>query len=488
MKEIKNIIIITLIISLSLALSVQAEAPDFSREYFEELAEKNNKVPHIKTPDYQVLRLENGMTFYLAEDKSLPVVELRGYIEGGKIDEEKKNAGITDLMTELMLLKTENYNQQDLTRFKEINALSLNISASLDRMQLSGNSLKTHSDELLSLLTEVLRNPSFKGSHFNRKVREFKENYKQQFYKGSSLLDMHFFKNLYGDHPYAYNNNYNLILDFLDKAEPAALREFYNKSVNPEDIVIALSGDINVKQVKEKIKSNFADWENNKAETKRDYVWVDQDIHNKVIIVDKKDATQANVRMGYNFYRSKYPKRVPFMMGNRIFGGGSFNSRLMENLRSDKGYVYSVNASTRYNDYGGAYYINLSLAPQKALSGIEAVKDEIKKIKRAEEPFTKEELADNINLYNAVFPRKYKHKIDILDELIYQKEIYNETDDYINDFIAEYNGLKVEDVQEIFAEELYPDSIFTVIVGPKEKILPQFKDSNFEVEVVSSGR
>ena len=174
------------------------------------------------------------------------------------------------------------------------------------------------------------------------------------------------------------------------------------------------------------------------------------------------------------------------MMGNRIFGGGSFNSRLMENLRSDKGYVYGINAQTRYHDFGGAYYINLSLDPQKALLGMKAVKEEMKKIKNGTQPFKEEELFENINLYNAIFPKAYQHQIDVLNEIVYQKEYNNNSENYLNDFIKQYNGLEAFEVQSIFAEELYPDIIFTVIVGPAEKITPQFKESGIEIEVINN--
>lgn len=487
MRKLSRILGLTLIIfllTLVTLASAQAAKTDFNEEFFNKLADKVNEIPEIKTPAYEVLKLDNGMTFYLSQDKKLPIVEIRGYIEGGKVNENKENSGITSLMTELMVLKTENYQENELAEFKEINALTLDFGSSLDRINFTANSLKTHSDQLLRLLTEVLRKTDFKGKHFNRTVNEFKELYKQQFYNDSALLNMYFFKNLYGDHPYSYNYNYRLKLAALNDFSPQKLTDFYQKTINPQDIVVAISGDLDIAQMKKKLEQKFADWENNKGSQKPDYVWVDQDIHNKIIIVNKENATQANMRIGYNFYRSKYPKRIPFLMGNRIFGSGSFNSRLMEKLRSEKGYVYGVNAQTRYNDYGGAYYINLSLKPEKASAGVRAVRKEMEKIKNHTAEFTKEELFENINLYNTIFPRAYQEQINVLDKLVYEMEIYGEPESYINDFIAIYNGLDYQEVQKIFAEELYPEIIFTVIVGPKEEILPQFKDSGVEIEVI----
>lgn len=484
MIKLKKYFLITFILILLITSSVPVLAQEFSEEFFTELANAVNKVPEIENPDYERLKLKNGMTFYLAEDQSLPIFEIKAYIDGGKIDENKNNAGITSLMTEVMQLATENYNESELSRYKELNALSLNISAASDRLHLSGNSLNTESTELIELMAEVLIRPRFSGSHFERTVKEYQQLYRQQFYNDSALLNMYFFKNLYGEHPYGYNYDYDLILKFLNTADSAAVDGFYQKIVNPKDIVVAVSGDFDLAEIKEELKSNFADWENSERDLNREHVDVNTELHNKIIVVNKEDATQANMRMGYNFYSSKYHKRIPFLMGNRIFGGGSFNSRLMENLRSDKGYVYGINAQTNYNDYGGLYYINLSLAPDRALDGMKAVKNEIEKVKDYEQPFSEDELFENINLYNAVFPRAYKNQIEILDELVYQIELYGESEQYINNFIKQYNGLDVEEVQRIFAEELYPDILFTVIVGPKDKILPEFKEVGIEVEVI----
>jgi zinc protease len=485
-KKIKKIALYTLIILFLLTLNTAAQNQNFSPEFFRELADVVNEKPVIKVPDYQLLKLDNGLKFYLAQDKSLPIFEIRGYIDGGRINENKDNAGITTLMIEIMLLATENYSESEFSLFKEINALSLNLGTASDSISISGNSLNTESSELISLLAEVLQRPKFEGNHFERTVKESQQFYRQQFYNDSALLNMHFFKNIYGEHPYGYNYNYNLILDFLSQVDSTEIKEFYQKTINPEDIVIAISGDFEFEKIKKELRNSFLNWKNNKEDLSKNYVNINPELHQKIIVVNKADATQANMRMGYNFYSSKFPKRIPFMMGNRIFGSGSFNSRLMENLRSDKGYVYGINAQTSYNELGGSYFINLSLDPEKALAGMQAVKEEMLKIKNEAQPFKEKELFENINLYNAVFPKAYQHQIDVLDEIIYQKEFNNNSDDYLNNFIKQYNGLEAVEVQNIFAEELYPNILFTVIVGPAEKITSQFEDAGLEVEVINN--
>lgn len=484
MRKYRKKAVVLFLIVFILAAFNSAQAFEFKEELFLELAESVNEIPEINAPDYSILKLKNGLKVYLAEDHKLPLIEIRAYLEGGKIEENKDQAGISSLMAEIMNLETENYSENELARYKEINALSFNISADNDRFNISANALNTEADKLISLMAEVLQHPKFEGNHFKRTVNEYQQLYRQQFYNDSALLNMHFFKNLYGEHPYGYNNDFNLILDFLERVEAQDLQKFYQQTINPGDLIIAVSGDFEKTEIEELFKSQFADWKNNDFETEKGYVDVNPAVHNKILIVNKADATQAKMRIGHNFYSSRFPKRTAFLMGNRIFGSGGFNSRLMENLRSDKGYVYGVNAQTKYNDYGGAYFVNLSVKPERALDSLRAVKEEMRQIKNNENPITDEELFENINLYNAVFPKAYKEKIAVLDELMYQIEIRNKTEDYINNFIDQYNGLSATEVQQIFAEEIYPEIMMTVIVGPKNEIIPVFENAGIDFEVV----
>lgn len=480
----RNLTVLTIIIILLLSLSTAASA-EFSAEVFSELADSVNEVPYIDNPDYSKLNLDNGMTIYLAEDAELPVIELRAYIEGGISQEKKEQSSISSLMTELMNLGTKNYDEKEMTRYKELNALSFSIDSNFDNYRISGNALSTEKEELIKLTAEILKNPEFNRDYFARTVNENIQYYKQQFYRDDGLLDMHFFKNIYGEHPYGYQYNYNFVLDFLNNVRPEDLEKFNQDNINPDQLVMSLSGDFKIEEMQNILINYFAGWENNNAEINSNYVDVNQQNHGKIILVNKDDATQAKIRIGYNFYTDNFPKKIAFLMGNRIFGSGSFNSRLMENLRSEKGYVYGINSQTEYHKYGGVYYINLSVDPANSFNSIEAVKKEMNLIKSDSEPFTEKELFENVNLYNAIFPKAFKEDIDILDKIAYEIEIRGNSDQYINRFIEQYNGLEAEEVQKIFADDLYPEIIMSVIVGPGEKIAKVLEENDVDYEKIN---
>lgn len=170
-------------------------------------------------------------------------------------------------------------------------------------------------------------------------------------------------------------------------------------------------------------------------------------------------------------------------MANRVFGG-DFTSRLMENLRTGQGFVYGIYSSTSYNQQGGLYYVSTDVAPEYAYEIMEAVKREMLAIKEGEKAITEEELFENVNLYNAFFPKSYKTRISVLSELAYGIEVMGKGEDSINDFIKEYNELTAAEVQRVFAEHTYPDRFLTVIVGRKDDILPVFEEKGVGIELI----
>lgn len=482
MNKLKLILII-LVLQLIFVPSVLAEV-DFSQELFTELADSINGIPYIETPDYTRIELDNGMIVYLAEDNELPIVEIKGYIKGGRSQESQELAGISSIMVKLMNTGTKNYSEAELSRYKELNGLSFDLFSSNDRYSFSANSLSIDQKELISLIAEILINPEFEADYYYRIIQEYYQLVLQQYYNDSSLLDMFFTTNLYGDHPYSYSSNIGLVISALERMTPIDVEKFYQETIGPANMIIAISGDIELKEMEGLIKEKFGDWESKGVELKEAEVIVDEENYNKIILINKEDATHARMRMGYNFYDSRFEDRVPFMMANRIFGGGDFSSRLMDNLRTQRGYVYGIYSGITYNQLGGVYFISTDVDPGKAYETMEAIKEEMLAISEGKEEISEEELFMNVNLYNALFPKAYKNQLSVLSKLMFDIEFMDEDEDSINSFVKEYNELTASQVQEVFVEHTYPERFLTVIVARKDDILPVFQEQGIEVEVI----
>jgi len=473
---------------------------EYNKELFENLAVNKNKIPHIDIPDYKRIEFENGLIVYLVEDHQLPTVEIKGYINGGRRQEVKSLAGISSFMVEMMNTGTKHFNEKELANYKDINGIDFGFGVENDYLSFAGSALSTDTEEIISLMSEILQEPKFNANYFTRVKQELYRGLAQAKTQESNLLDMYFYKNIYKNHPYSFDDDIDLNIAALSNITPDSLQRFYDQNISPSNTIFAIVGDIDTKRMEKMLNKYFNQWgmiekdekqstEKSKyqeleVEIKTPAVEIDTENYGRVILVNKPDATQAKIKMGYNFFDNNFKDKVAFTMANSVYGGGDFESRLMDNLRTKKGFVYGISATDQYNQLGGAYYISTEVKPADTYQAIQEIKEEMISIKNGEKKIKEDELFKIINLYNAFFPKSYKSKLSVINRIIYNVELEGRDVDYINKVIKEYNQLSATKAQKVFTEYSYPQRFLTVIVGNKEKILPKFKEQGIDVEVV----
>ncbi|MGM0603410.1 MAG: M16 family metallopeptidase [Bacillota bacterium] len=481
-KKLFVILIITSVLMI-FSISISAEV-EFSQKLYHNLSENINPIPYLDIPDYKTAVLDNGIKVYLLEDHSLPYIDIKGYIKGGRILENEDNAGITDFMTVMMNTGTKNYGEKELNRFKELNAVDLNLFSSDHYISFSGNALTSEKDRLISLLKELLLKPDFEAEYRSRLLAEMERNIQQSKTNQDSLLEMYFYKNIYAGHPYSYAHDLDLLLKNLDYYTPENLKKYYDKTVRPNKTFMIVYGDFDSREMLEKIHKEFGSWENSSEYWKQPAVSTDRSDYGRIILINKEDATQAKLKIGYNLDISYLKDRMAFDLGNEIFAGGDITSRLSENLREEKGLVYTVFSKYVDKQAGGHYILNTSVKPEKVYLALESIKKEIEKITQGRDEITEEEIFEIVNRRNAFFPKSYSRKEDLLQSVVFNIEFKERDKNYINKYIQAYNILSAEDANKYFEKYINPGRFLTVIVGKKEDILPQFKENGISVEVV----
>jgi len=471
-------LIYILLILASISLSAETK---FTPELFKKLAENRNKIPVIKVPDYKKVVLKNGITFYIAESHDLPIVEVRGVIVGGRSQENRESAGITNVMTEIMTTGTKSMDEKSYSEFKGIHGLSYILRQRGDYIDVNANALSEDREELVKIVSDSLMNPNFGGEYVKRVISEKLQGLMQRKVEDDNIVQKFFYNEVYGDHPYSYAFDYNVQIAAVRTLTKESLESYYNSTIGPENTVIGIIGDFNIDAMEKLLRKSFGGWKRKNISLKE--VKVESLKKAKIIIVNKPDATQASIRMGYLSYNWDSPDRVAFKIADRIFGGGSFESRLMEEIRSKKGYAYSIASYNREYKYGGDYNIVTKVDPKNAVSAVEVIKDEMVKIRSGEKKISEKELRTKVNFYNGLFPSAFKDKVDILSSEIVDMEVRKRGSGYISKFVKEYNELTQARAQKVFTDNTFPEDFVIVVLGKKEILEPLFKEKGFEVEV-----
>ena len=475
-----------MILSLTLAFFIPSvmAGVEFSPKLFEDLAQSVNKVPEIKIPAYERFVMDNGLIIYLVEDHSLPIIEVTGFIKGGRAHETKDIAGISAFLTDMMTTGTQNRTEEALDQYKELYGLSFFMGVKRDYLTLGGNALVQDKGHLLDLMADILMNPKFDAPYYQRKLMELYQGLSMSRTQDPALVDMIFYRHLYGDHPYSYDTDIDLITAAAQNYTPARLMDYYRESVAPNMTIIAFSGDFSAKEMKREIEKAFGKWEKAPVTLPHQKSIAPKDEYGKIYIINKPDATQAKFKMGFDLFTHDYPEDMEFRIANMVYGSGAFECRLMDTLRVKKGYAYDARSTYNANKLGGEYVVTTEVKPESALDTYETIIGEMDKILDRAQPITKDELFKTVNFFNALMPKFYVEKINVIESVILSVEIWGESANRVNENIKRYNNMSAEMAQRVFEKNLDPDRFITVILGQKEKIVPQFEKAGIPVEVI----
>jgi zinc protease len=274
---------------------------------------------------------------------------------------------------------------------------------------------------------------------------------------------------LYGDnHPYGVT---------LGEASAKAikrddLKRFYSTYYRPNNAVLIVVGDADLKTLTPKLEAKFKDW---KAGEISAMTLPSAPVRDKaaIYVVDKPGAAQSVISIGQIGVARDNPDFFPLQVMNTILGGG-FTSRVNMNLREDKGYTYG--ARTGFAFRRGAGPFSASAGVQTAVTK-ESVMEFLKEIRgiRGEIPVTQAELEYNKQSLIRRFPASFETVDQIAGQLA-NSVVYNLPDNYFAEFISRVNAVTLEDVNRVANKYLTPDKLAIVVVGDRKTIEPGLKE------------
>ncbi|WP_164122705.1 MULTISPECIES: M16 family metallopeptidase [Sphingobacterium] len=210
---------------------------------------------------------------------------------------------------------------------------------SFDYTALSLYTIRKYADKVLPIVADILSNSTFPQAELDTYIRNNKQNLQIALQKNDVVARRLFYKNLFGD------NQYGAVatVEDYDSIKRAQLLDLFQKQIQPKNCTLLIAGKID-NDLRELVNSLFGEnWEGKQPATHGAILLTDY-ASSKLLIETKDDALQSAVRMGtYTIGRnhSDFPA-VQFV--NTLLGG-FFGSRLMRNIREEKGYTYSIGSA-----------------------------------------------------------------------------------------------------------------------------------------------
>jgi zinc protease len=301
------------------------------------------KAPTINIKDSEVFQTSNGITVVLSENHKLPRVSF-DLVMGATPMQEGSKAGLNSIMGQLVLSGTTNRSKDVLDA--EVDYMGATLNADGNSLYLS--CLTKHLDKGLTIMQDVIMNPSFPQSEFDRIKKQAESGLLSAKASPDEMAANAEKKANFPSHPYG---------DVMNEASLAAITredvlKNFQEMFTPQGAYLVIVGDINRAQAQQLAEKYFSGWKGYPV-YKTDLGAGKVNKGNRVIFVNKPGAVQSVISVSFPVPMKPGDKnQLALTVLNGILGGNGFGTRLMQNLREDKAYTYGAYSDLQVTRYG----------------------------------------------------------------------------------------------------------------------------------------
>ncbi len=326
--------------------------------------------------------LGNGMALFMINAGTEDIARIEFVARAGMARESiPLLAGTTNMM---LTEGTQHYTAEKLNDTLDFYGIFQNLSADRDSAGLNMLFMNRHIEKALELAGEILFNPVFPEKELKLLMKKRLAGYRISREKVQNIASDRFFESVFGNnHPYGRH----IDEDHFEAVTPAMLKEFHSAFYTPGNIAAIISGKIhdNTVQLFEKHLGGFVNHQ--QAGDYPGYSIIGSDT--KKAHIEKAGAVQTAIRIGSATINKRHPDYPGLKILNTILGG-YFGSRLMKNIREDKGYTYGIHSSVNSLDQSGYKVISTETGKQYGRMAVDEIYREISLLQ--EEPVSNEEL------------------------------------------------------------------------------------------------
>ncbi len=447
------------VIALALSLLPLAQAQKVDRSKPPQLGTP----PSLTLPQMQKATLSNGIRVVVMEKHGVPLVQINLMLRAGASLEPQDKVGLASLTA--AMLREGAGDKSSLELADAIDYLGASISTSADHQSLWAflHTSLSKFDQAFSLFADIVLRPTFPANELERLRKERLTSLVQRYDQPTAVAAVASSQFVFGEkHPYGRGTmGTERTIKGLTIED---MKGFYNQYYHAGNAVFVVVGDVKTVDVVAKLEKSFGAWRKGEPATLK-IPTADQVKGRKVYLIDKPDAPQSVIRISRVGVDRMTKDYFPLAVMNTILGG-SFSSRLNNNLREQHGYTYGA---------GSSFDMRLAPGPFTASSSVQtAVTDKamtefFNELNRILEKVSDQELNKAKNYLALGYPGDFETVSQVagqLGEMLY----YGFSDDYFNSYIKNILAVTKEDVQRVAKKYIDPENIAVVVVGDQKTI------------------
>jgi zinc protease len=404
---------------------------------------------------------EGGITAWLYEDHTIPIVTLEASFTGGAVLDPEGKEGVTTLMTGLL---GEGAGDMDTTAFaeaREAQAARFSFDAYRDSVNVSAEMLAENRDASIDLLRLALAEPRFDASAVERVRAQLLSRIRSDLTDPNAIAGHAFYAHMFPGHP--YSRPVDGTVESVSALDASDLRAAHRAALTQDRLHVAVVGAITPEELGPVLDRLFGDLP---AEGPPLPPVADAEATGELEIVEL-GIPQSVVMFGHEGIPRDDPDFVPAFVMDHILGGGGFGSRLTEELREQRGLTYGIYTALVPGDFGWLYFGRFSSANDRVAEAIALVRAEWERM--AEEGVTEAELEAAKRYLTGAYPLRFSSNADIANQLL-GIQTAGLGIDYVNVRNDLVEAVTVDDVARVAERILRPENLATVVVGQPEKL------------------
>jgi zinc protease len=427
--------------------------------------------PLLKLPEIWNVKLSNGINILGIEHNELPLVDFSITIKGGKQLDNINKVGVANLVSSLMMEGTQNKTPLELQ--EEIQKLGARISMNTtnEAIIIQANCLSSKLNETFDLVKEILFEPRWDQTEFQRIKKQTIETINRNKANPSSIASSVFNKLVYGrDHILAYETVGSA--ETVEQIEIDDLINYYQKYFSASVASIAIAGDVSESDAV-KLFSSLQSWQSREVVFPQFEV---PDLPEKSVVyfVDIPNAKQSELRLGHIGLAYSHPDYNKAAIMNYKLGG-SFSGIVNLILREEKGFTYGARTYFTGANLPGVFLGSSSVQSNATYESVKIFYDEFIRYRKG---ISEEDLEFTKNALGKSNALRFE-TIGALRGMLVSISNYDLPFDYIKREEEQIRSMTLREHKMIAEKYIQPDKMICLIVGDAQTQLESLKDLGF---------
>jgi len=413
----------------------------------------------LQLPPASRFTLKNGLTVYVVPTQRLPLVDFRMVVRAGAVNDPAGKEGLARLTAELLTQGAGTRGARQIAEDVAFVGGSLAASAGAEQMLVTCEVLGKDFATGLELFHDVIVSPTFAEEEFQRKKDEALGSIASQRNDPEEVADVALGPFLLGNSPLAHPPiGWEKSVGQLRREDVAT---FHDRHVRPDRALLAVVGAVDPEAVRRALERAFADWKPSREKRGEALAPAPQLPGRRVLIVDKPEVTQTQIRFACLGVPRNHPDYDPIQVANTILGSG-YTSRLVDEIRVGQGLTYWIESRFTMLRNTGTFTIHTYTRNETIRRTIDTTLAEVKKL--LQQGPTEDELAKAKRYLTGQFPLGLQAP-DALAARLLDVEFYGLDPRFLETFADRVDAVTMQDCRRALKSYFCVDDLRILVVS-----------------------